>query len=202
MKYLVFVLLVAAACASEVKREAAPSTGYLYHPHGSHHSGHSHDGGYRPLHKRSAEAEADPSNLYYPGYPRNYQYSYPSYHHHKRSADPAAETEPSYRPTSYHHHSYTPYQHTYTPYVNHPHKRSAEPSTIYQHHTPYNPYVHHPHKRSAEPSTIYTHYNRHHTPYVYRPHKRSAEANPSYHHAYNPSHYHGVISGHDFHYRY
>ncbi|XP_037804898.1 histidine-rich glycoprotein-like [Penaeus monodon] len=154
MKCLVFVFLVAAACASEVeKREAEPSTGYPFPPYGSHHSPHYHAGRYHPLHKRSAEpeAEAKPSNLYYPSYSTNYRYSYPSYHHYKRSA------EPSYGPINFHHHSSTPYQHIYTPYVNHTHKRSAEPSTTYHH------------------------YNHHYTPYVHHPHKRSAEAKPTYH---------------------
>ncbi|XP_037804904.1 histidine-rich glycoprotein-like [Penaeus monodon] len=201
MKYLVFVFLVAAACASEVeKREAEPSTGYPFPPYGSHHSPHYHAGRYHPLHKRSAEpeAEAKPSNLYYPNY--FHQTTVTATHHTITTRD---LLKPSSVPINFHHHSSTPYQHIYTPYVNHTHKRSAEPSTTYHHYNHhYTPYVHHPHKRSAEPSTIYYPYYTTYSPYVHHPHKRSAEAKPTYHPAYDPYHYHGVTSGHGFHYRY
>merc|ERR1712142_1366192 len=110
MKYLVFVILAAAACASEIeKREADPSHGYSsYRP--VHHAPRYTSGGYHHYHKRSAEpeAEAEAHNI------------------HKRSAEAEAEAEPS-RP-SYGYRSYAPvsYVPSYGYGYHNIHKRSAE----------------------------------------------------------------------------
>ncbi|XP_037804591.1 histidine-rich glycoprotein-like [Penaeus monodon] len=140
MKYLVFVVLVAAACASEVeKREAEPSRGYS-NGYGLHHRTY-----YHPYHKRSAEAEAEAEPTYgSSNYYRPHPYIPPVYRHHKRSADPVAEAEASYGYRSYHPVHYHSYQ--YTPYTHSHYKRSAEPEAdpdfLYGHHHPSHSGVH------------------------------------------------------------
>ncbi|ROT61299.1 eukaryotic translation initiation factor 6 [Penaeus vannamei] len=122
----VFVSLVAAACASQVeKREAEPSTGYLYPPYGRHHSADYHAAHYHSLHKRSADPEAahkrsaEPSTGYHPYSPYYTPYTPTCTILIRGQPNPLPSTIPA--PT-------TPIQ----PYVHHPHKRSAEPlpSTI------------------------------------------------------------------------
>ncbi|XP_037804903.1 uncharacterized protein LOC119599240 [Penaeus monodon] len=90
MKYLAFVLLAAAVCASEVeKREAEPSYGYrraYVIPTSTGYGNHR-------IYKRSAEPEADAEPSYRHGHVRHFSVPVRSYH--KRSADPEADAEPS-----------------------------------------------------------------------------------------------------------
>ncbi|XP_069161354.1 uncharacterized protein [Procambarus clarkii] len=111
MKLLVFVILAAAACASEIeKRDAEPS--YVTSNYGSAYPAYSHryhNG------KRSAEPEPEPS---YPIYSSGLRHGYDR-HYYKRSAEP--EPEPSYPlyyapPHGYRRHFY---------------KRSADPEPSY-----------------------------------------------------------------------
>nr|XP_045590287.1 uncharacterized protein LOC123752275 isoform X3 [Procambarus clarkii] len=83
MKLLVFVILAAAACASEIeKRDAEPS--YVTSNYGSAYPAyihHYHNG------KRSAEPEPEPS---YPIYSSGLRFGY-GHHYYKRSAEPEPE---------------------------------------------------------------------------------------------------------------
>ncbi|XP_064110862.1 uncharacterized histidine-rich protein DDB_G0274557-like [Macrobrachium nipponense] len=90
MKFLVFVLLAAFACAAAIeKRDAEPDHGYRnYYPYYPRPYGYNHY-----PHKRSAEPE--PEAGYYHAY-----HSYP-HHHGKRSADPYAYAEPYPYPYPY-----------------------------------------------------------------------------------------------------
>ncbi|XP_037773453.1 uncharacterized protein LOC119569303 [Penaeus monodon] len=165
MKYLAFVVLAAAVCASEVeKREAEPSYGYrraYVIPTSTGYGNHR-------IYKRSAEPEADAepsvvysSASYTPTAPVYAPYSIHGYH--KRSAEADAS----------HGTSHGIYRHTpiiYGGHSNHGlYKRSADPeaeaeASIGYYSTPiYGPVVPYSHiyKRSAEaeaqPSTPYAH---------------------------------------------
>ncbi|XP_063602886.1 uncharacterized protein LOC134778883 [Penaeus indicus] len=197
MKYLVFVLLVAAACASEVeKREAEPSRALSY-GYGVHHHAYprTYYHPYHRFHKRSAEPEADAEPSYL-GYYRPYSYSYHNtpyvHHHYKRSAEPEAEAEPSYGSSNYYRpYSYGYQPHHYIPSVHHHHKRSADPVAeadasygyrsyhpVYYHSYQHTPYTHSHYKRSAEPEADPSYGHHHQT--VYRPYHSGAHYGYSY----------------------
>ncbi|XP_069973980.1 uncharacterized protein [Penaeus vannamei] len=164
MKYLAFVLLAAAVCASEVeKREAEPSviphSGYRTPLYPRYSYGPSFPTHY---HKRSADAE--PSTLYgvravirTPVYG---VYGHSVHTLHKRAADAEASR-------LYSHGSYSPLPVAYGGYHGHRfHKRSAEPeaeaeaSQAYLSYLPYDPlpaYGRHIYKRSAEPEAEPSH---------------------------------------------
>ncbi|XP_069974108.1 apidaecins type 73-like [Penaeus vannamei] len=202
MKYLAFVLLAAAVCASQVeKREAEPSQGYpstvpSYAGYTTH-----------QIYKRSAapEADAEPSRRRAHGrhfsVPATYAHSVRGFH--KRSADPEADAEPS---VAYSSAAYSPAAPVYSPYSGHGyHKRSAEADASHglSHGTyiltpaTYRGHSHHGlHRRSAEPeaeaSTGY-----YSAPPVYVPvasyghnvYRRSAEAEAEPSTPYAPVHH-------------
>nr|XP_027234265.1 apidaecins type 73-like isoform X3 [Penaeus vannamei]XP_027234267.1 apidaecins type 73-like isoform X5 [Penaeus vannamei] len=204
MKYLAFVLLAAAVCASEVeKREAEPSviphSGYRTPLYPRYSYGPSFPTHY---HKRSADAE--PSTLYgvravirTPVYG---VYGHSVHTLHKRAADAEASR-------LYSHGSYSPFPVAYGGYHGHRfHKRSAEPeaeaeaSRGYLPYLPYAPlpaYGRHIYKRSAEPEAE-AEASRGYLPYLpYAPlpaygrhiYKRSAEPEAEPSHLYSPVSY-------------
>ncbi|XP_045586558.1 uncharacterized protein [Procambarus clarkii] len=139
MKLLVFVILAAAACASEIeKRDAEPS--YVTSNYGSAYPAyiHRYHNG-----KRSAEPEPEPSyQIYSSGLRNGYDH-----HYYKRSAEP--EPEPTYPVYYAPSHSYG--RHFY--------KRSAEPEPEPSYpvfYAPRDSYGPHFYKRSADPEPSYS----------------------------------------------